>query len=94
MMDNSDNESDVFGKLDTGEFEDSDEDSDDDEGTLEKKAGKTTVSSKQAYKAQKQLYDLSTAVSKLHDNMEKLAPSLKKGQKIIESMEKMGIKLV
>lgn len=87
-------EDDFFGKLNTGEFEDSDDDSDDDEKELEKKSGKTTVSSKQSYRAQKQLYDLTTAVEKLHSNMEKLAPSLKKGQKIIESIQSMGIKLV
>jgi len=92
MMDSDDALSDdVFGKLNISEFEDSDEDSDDSEGELEKKAGKTTVSSKKSYKAQKQLYDLTTAVNKLHDNMEKLAPSLKKGQKIIESIQSMGI---
>ena len=92
MMDkDSMSDDDFFGKLDTGEFEDSDEDSSDDEAALEKKVGKTSVSSKKAYKAQKQLYDLSTAVNSLHDNMNKLAPSLKKGQKIIESINKLGI---
>lgn len=94
MMDSDNVEDDVFGKLNADDFEDSDEDSDDDEESLEKKAGKTTVSSKQAYKAQKQLYDLTTAVSKLQHNMDALAPSLKKGQKIIESMQKMGISLI
>ena len=95
MMDKDENlDEDFFGKLDTGEFEDSDDDSSDDEAGLEKKVGKTNVSSKKAYKAQKQLYDLSTAVNKLHDNMEKLAPSLKKGQKIMEQMSKLGLNFV
>lgn len=92
MMDTKlDDDEIVFGKLDTGEFEDSDEDTNDNEAELEKNAGKTTVSSKKAYRAQKQLYDLTTAVSKLHDNMVKLEPSLKKGAKILESMEQIGI---
>jgi len=97
MMANENNdEDDFFGKLKADEFEDSDEDSDDDkeDGDLEKKAGKTEVSSKTSYKAQKQLYDLTTAVTKLHDQMDKLAPTLKKGQKIIESMEALGVKMV
>lgn len=92
MMDNLGEIDATFGQLDTGEYEDSDEDTDDNEDELDKKVGKTTVSSKQAYKAQKQLYDLTTAVGKLKDNMDSLAPSLKKGQKIIESINSMGLK--
>lgn len=93
MMEKDENlEDDVFGKLDIDGDEESDEETEEEEKELEKKAGKTSVSSKHAYKAQKQLYDLTVAVNKLHDNMEKIAPTLKKGQKIIESMDKMGLK--
>ncbi len=93
MMEKDENlEDDVFGKLDIDGDEESDEETEEEEKELEKKAGKTSVSSKHAYKAQKQLYDLTVAVSKLHDNMEKIAPTLKKGQKIIESMDKLGLK--
>lgn len=94
MMEKDENlEDDVFGKLDIDADEESDEDTEEDEKELEKKAGKTSVSSKNAYKAQKQLYDLTVAVNKLHDNMEKIAPTLKKGQKIIESMSKLGLNI-
>lgn len=93
MMEKDENlEDDVFGKLDIDGDEESDEETEEEEKELEKKAGKTSVSSKHAYKAQKQLYDLTVAVNKLHDNMEKIAPTLKKGQKIIESMDKLGLK--
>ena len=92
MMEKDSNiEDDFFGKLNVDDFEESDEDTEEDEKELEKNVGKTKTSSKNAYKAQKQLYDLTVAVSKLHDNMEKIAPTLKKGQKIIESLGSLGL---
>lgn len=92
MMDNQkdDDEEDPFGKLDTGVFEDSDDDSDEDE-VNEDDVGKSKNSTKKAYKAQKQLYDLTSATKKLQETMENLSAPLKKGQKIIESLEKFGI---
>ena len=90
MMDEAKkDEEDVFGKLNADDFEDSDDDTEADEDELE--VGKSTVSSKQAYKAQKQLYDLTVATKKLGEHMEKLSGPLKKGQKIIESLEKFGL---
>ena len=90
MMDEAKkDEEEVFGKLNTDDFEESDEDTDDDEDNLE--VGKSTVSGKKAYKAQKQLYDLTVATKQLSDHMEKLSGPLKKGQKIIESLEKFGL---
>jgi len=90
MMDEKTDDEDAFGKLDTGNFEDSDEDTDDDNDD-EDNVGKSKTSSKQAYKAQKQLYDLTMATKKLSEQMEHLSGPLKKGQKIIESLEKFGI---
>jgi len=85
----------LFGKIDIGEYddEDSDEDSDEDEDEdkMEKKVGKTTSSSKKAYKAQKQLYDLNNTANALHKTLARMAPTLEKGQKIIDMVEKMGI---
>lgn len=90
MMDeNNKDEEDAFGKLDIGDFEDSDEDSDNDDDNDD--VGKSKTSSKKAYKAQKQLYDLTTATKKLSEQMEHLSGPLKKGQKIIEALEKFGI---
>ena len=90
MMDeNKNDDEDAFGKLDTGDFEDSDEDTDDDNDDSD--VGKSKTSSKKAYKAQKQLYDLTLATKKLSEQMEHLSGPLKKGQKIIESLEKFGI---
>lgn len=90
-----DDEDDLFGKIDIGEYddEDSDEDSDEDEDEdkMEKKVGKTTHSSKKAYKAQKQLYDLNNTANALHKTLAKMGPTLAKGQKIIDMVEKMGI---
>ena len=93
MMDplNNDNvEKDAF-ELDTKAFEDSDEDSDKDEKEDNMEVGKSKVSSKEAYKAQKQLYDLTVATSKLGKQLESLSKPLKNGQKIIENLNKMGI---
>lgn len=91
MMDeNNNDEDDAFGKLDTGDFEESDEDTDNDDDDAD--VGKSKTSSKKAYKAQKQLYDLTIATKKLSEQMEHLSGPLKKGQKIIESLEKFGIK--
>ena len=85
----------LFGKIDIGEYDDddSDEDSDEDEDEdkMEKKVGKTTSSSKKAYKAQKQLYDLNNTANALHKTLARMAPTLEKGQKIIDMVEKMGI---
>ena len=90
MMDEAKkDEEDVFGKLNADDFEESDDDTEADEDDLE--VGKSTVSGKQAYKAQKQLYDLTVATKKLSDHMEKMSGPLKKGQKIIESLEKFGL---
>ena len=90
-----DDDDDLFGKIDIGEYddEDSDEDSDEDEDEdkIEKKVGKTTHSSKKAYKAQKQLYDLNNTATALHKTLAKMAPTLEKGQKIMDMVEKMGI---
>ena len=90
-----DDDDDLFGKIDIGEYddEDSDEDSDEDEDEdkMEKKVGKTTHSSKKAYKAQKQLYDLNNTANALHKTLAKMGPTLAKGQKIIDMVEKMGI---
>jgi len=90
-----DDDDDLFGKIDIGDYEDedSDEDSDDDEDEdkIEKKVGKTTFSSKKAYKAQKQLYDLNNTANALHKTLTKMAPTLEKGQKIIDMVGKMGI---
>ena len=85
----------LFGKIDIGEYDDddSDEDSDEDEDEdkMEKKVGKTTSSSKKAYKAQKQLYDLNNTANALHKTLSRMGPTLEKGQKIIDMVEKMGI---
>jgi len=90
-----DDDDDLFGKIDIGEYEDedSDEDSDEDEDEdkMEKKVGKTTFSSKKAYKAQKQLYDLNNTANALHKTLAKMGKTLAKGQKIIDMVEKMGI---
>jgi hypothetical protein len=90
-----DDDDDLFGKIDIGDYddEDSDEDSDEDEDEdkMEKKVGKTTSSSKKAYKAQKQLYDLNNTANALHKTLTRMAPTLEKGQKIIDMVEKMGI---
>jgi hypothetical protein len=89
-----DDDDDLFGKIDIGDYdEDSDEDSDEDEDEdkMEKKVGKTTSSSKKAYKAQKQLYDLNNTANALHKTLSRMAPTLEKGQKIIDMVEKMGI---
>jgi hypothetical protein len=91
-----DDDDELFGKIDIGEYDDddSDEDSDEDEDEdkMEKKVGKTTSSSKKAYKAQKQLYDLNNTANALHKTLSRMAPTLEKGQKIIDMVEKMGIK--
>jgi hypothetical protein len=91
-----DDDDELFGKIDIGEYddEDSDEDSDEDEDEdkMEKKVGKTTSSSKKAYKAQKQLYDLNNTANALHKTLTRMAPTLEKGQKIIDMVEKMGLK--
>ncbi len=90
-----DDDDDLFGKIDIGDYddEDSDEDSDEDEDEdkMEKKVGKTTSSSKKAYKAQKQLYDLNNTANALHKTLTRMAPTLEKGQKIIDMVGKMGI---
>ncbi len=92
MMDPLDNnvEKDVF-DLDPKAFEDSDEDSDKDEKEDNMEVGASKVSSKQAYKAQKQLYDLTVATSKLGKQLESLSKPLKNGQKIIENLNKVGL---
>lgn len=90
-----DDDDELFGKIDIGDYddEDSDEDSDEDEDEdkMEKKVGKTTFSSKKAYKAQKQLYDLNNTANALHKTLTRMAPTLEKGQKIIDMVGKMGI---
>lgn len=90
-----DDDDDLFGKIDIGDYEDedSDEDSDEDEDEdkIEKKVGKTSFSSKKAYKAQKQLYDLNNTATALHKTLTKMAPTLERGQKIIDMVGKMGI---
>lgn len=90
-----DDDDELFGKIDIGDYEDedSDEDSDEDEDEdkIEKKVGKTAFSSKKAYKAQKQLYDLNNTANALHKTLTKMAPTLEKGQKIIDMVGKMGI---
>jgi hypothetical protein len=90
-----DDDDELFGKIDIGDYddEDSDEDSDEDEDEdkMEKKVGKTTSSSKKAYKAQKQLYDLNNTANALHKTLTRMAPTLEKGQKIIDMVGKMGI---
>jgi hypothetical protein len=93
MMDNvknSETDKDAF-DLDPKAFEDSDEDSDKDEKEDDMEVGSSKVSSKQAYKAQKQLYDLTVATSKLGKQLESLSKPLKNGQKIIENLNKYGI---
>jgi hypothetical protein len=93
MMDPLNNdkvEKDAF-DLDTKAFEDSDEDSDKDEKEDNLEVGSSKVSSKQAYKAQKQLYDLTVATSKLGKQLESLSKPLKNGQKIIENLNKVGL---
>jgi len=93
MMDNvknSETEKDAF-DLDPKAFEDSDEDSDKDEKEDNMEVGTSKVSSKQAYKAQKQLYDLTVATSKLGKQLESLSKPLKNGQKIIENLNKFGL---
>lgn len=91
----SKDDEDLFGKLDIGDYEDedSDEDSDEDEDEdkIENKVGKTTSSSKKAYKAQKQLYDLNNTANALHKTLTRMGPTLEKGQKIIDTISKMGI---
>lgn len=93
MMDPLNNnivEKDAF-DLDPKAFEDSDEDSDKDEKEDNMEVGSSKVSSKQAYKAQKQLYDLTVATSKLGKQLESLSKPLKNGQKIIENLNKVGL---
>jgi hypothetical protein len=93
MMDNvknSETDKDAF-DLDPKTFEDSDEDSDKDEKEDNMEVGTSKVSSKQAYKAQKQLYDLTVATSKLGKQLESLSKPLKNGQKIIENLNKFGL---
>ena len=92
MMDpiDSTKEKDAF-DLDPKAFEDSDEDSDKDEKEDNMEVGSSKVSSKQAYKAQKQLYDLTVATSKLGKQLESLSKPLKNGQKIIENLNKAGL---
>ena len=93
MMDNvknSETEKDAF-DLDPKAFEDSDEDSDKDEKEDNMEVGSSKVSSKHAYKAQKQLYDLTVATSKLGKQLESLSKPLKNGQKIIENLNKFGL---
>lgn len=92
MMDpvNNNIEKDAF-DLDPKAFEDSDEDSDKDEKEDNMEVGTSKVSSKQAYKAQKQLYDLTIATSKLGKQLESLSKPLKNGQKIIENLNKVGL---
>jgi len=92
MMDSVDSskEKDAF-DLDPKAFEDSDEDSDKDEKEDDMDVGSSKVSSKQAYKAQKQLYDLTVATSKLGKQLESLSKPLKNGQKIIENLNKVGL---
>ena len=93
MMDPLNNnkvEKDAF-DLDTKAFEDSDEDSDKDEKEDNMEVGSSKVSSKQAYKSQKQLYDLTVATSKLGKQLESLSKPLKNGQKIIENLNKVGL---
>lgn len=92
MMDpiDSTKEKDAF-DLDPKAFEDSDEDSDKDEKEDNMEVGSSKVSSKQAYKAQKQLYDLTVATSKLGKQLESLSKPLKSGQKIIENLNKVGL---
>ena len=93
MMDplnNNKMEKDAF-DLDPKAFEDSDEDSDKDEKEDNMEVGSSKVSSKQAYKAQKQLYDLTVATSKLGKQLESLSKPLKNGQKIIENLNRVGL---
>jgi hypothetical protein len=92
MMDSVDSskEKDAF-DLDPKAFEDSDEDSDKDEKEDNMDVGSSKVSSKQAYKAQKQLYDLTVATSKLGKQLESLSKPLKNGQKIIEKLNHVGL---
>ena len=92
MMDSVDTtkEKDAF-DLDPKAFEDSDEDSDKDEKEDNMDVGSSKVSSKQAYKAQKQLYDLTVATSKLGKQLESLSKPLKNGQKIIEKLNHVGL---
>lgn len=92
MMDNNTDkvEKDAF-DLDPKAFEDSDEDSDKDEKEENMEVGLSKVSSKQAYKAQKQLYDLTVATSKLGKQLESLSKPLKNGQKIIEKLNNVGL---
>lgn len=92
MMDSIDTtkEKDAF-DLDPKAFEDSDEDSDKDEKEDNMEVGASKVSSKQAYKAQKQLYDLTVATSKLGKQLESLSKPLKNGQKIIEKLNHVGL---
>jgi hypothetical protein len=91
MMDSTNNvEKDAF-DLDPKAFEDSDEDSDKDEKEDNMEVGISKVSSKEAYKAQKQLYDLTVATSKLGKQLENLSKPLKNGQKIIENLNKVGL---
>jgi hypothetical protein len=92
MMDNIDDKAgkDAF-DLDPKAFEDSDEDSDKDEKEDNMEVGASKVSSKQAYKAQKQLYDLTVATSKLGKQLESLSKPLKNGQKIIEKLNHVGL---
>lgn len=93
MMDplnNNNVEKDAF-DLDPKAFEDSDEDSDKDEKEDNMEPGISKVSSKQAYKAQKQLYDLTVATSKLGKQLESLSKPLKNGQKIIEKLNNVGL---
>jgi hypothetical protein len=93
MMDPLNNnkvEKDAF-DLDPKAFEDSDEDSDNDEKEENMEVGQSKVSSKQAYKAQKQLYDLTVATTKLGKQLESLSKPLKNGQKIIENLDKVGL---
>ena len=83
-------EKDAF-DLDPKAFEDSDEDSEVDEKEENMEIGQSKVSSKQAYKAQKQLYDLTVATTKLGKQLESLSKPLKNGQKIIEKLNNVGL---
>ena len=79
------------------ESDDNDEDDDEDDeevfskGNKRRKVGKTKTSSKTAYKAQKDLYNLYSTTKLLKDTLTKMSPALVNGQKIIEKMQSLGI---